>query len=73
MRFNTANGNFECTLLLKQGLYDYCYFMEDPSSGQLNEYEHEGSFYETENDYTLLVYFHDRQGFDRLLGYLLIK
>ncbi len=73
MHFNTANGNFECTLLLKQGLYDYCYFMEDPSSGQLNEYEQEGSFYETENDYTLLVYFHDRQGFDRLLGYLLIK
>ncbi|MBN2813435.1 MAG: DUF5103 domain-containing protein [Bacteroidales bacterium] len=73
MRYNSTNGHFECTLLLKQGLYDYCFFMEDPNSGQLNEYEQEGSFYETENDYTLLVYFHDRQGFDRLLGYLMIK
>jgi len=74
MKLNPENGLFEITLLMKQGLYDYCFFMKNPQSGLIDEYETEGSFYETENDYTIFVYFHDQfKRFDRLTGYLPIK
>ena len=74
LKFNPDNGLFETTLLMKQGLYDYCYMMKDPGTGVVDEYEIEGSYYETENDYTIFVYFHDRfKGYDRLTGYLSIK
>jgi hypothetical protein len=73
MVYNNEKGCFELTVLLKQGLYDYCFVKEDPGNGLINEYELEGSFFETENDYSIFVYFHDRLGYDRLLGYLPIK
>ena len=73
MKFNEAINRFELTLLLKQGLYDYCYTKQDPD-GIINEYDVEGSFYETENDYALLIYFHDPYDrYDRIIGYLSIK
>jgi hypothetical protein len=74
MKYNSDKSCFELTLLLKQGLYDYCYIETDPENGGINEYELEGSHYETENDYTIFIYCHDRQkGYDRLTGYLPIK
>lgn len=74
MKFNPETGLFETTLLLKQGLYDYCYLMEDPVTKSINEYGIEGSFYETENDYSIFVYFHDQfNRYDRLTGFLPIK
>jgi hypothetical protein len=43
----------------------------DPETGIINEYEMEGSFYETENDYAIFIYFHDRfKRYDRLVGWL---
>jgi hypothetical protein len=71
MNFNTDKNCLELTLLLKQGLYDYCFVTNDPQSGIINEYEIEGSHYETENDYVIFIYFHNKQnGTDRILGYL---
>jgi hypothetical protein len=73
MKYNEETGDFELTLLLKQGLYDYC-FMKSDLLGMINEYDLEGSYYETENDYSIFVYFHDRhKGYDRLIGFLPIK
>jgi len=74
MKYNEEKDLFELTLLLKQGLYDYCYMKSDPKTGITNEYEMEGSFYETENDYAIFIYFHDRfKRYDRLIGWLSIK
>ena len=74
MKYNTAKSCFELTLLLKQGLYDYCFMKADTQTGQINEYELEGSHYETENDYAIYIYFHDRnKKHDRIIGYLSIK
>jgi hypothetical protein len=74
MKYNSEKSCFELTLLLKQGLYDYCFMKDDPQSGKINEYELEGSHYETENDYVISIYFRDRnKGYDRLMGYLSIK
>ena len=73
MKFNEETNRFELTLLLKQGLYDYSFEKQD-YDGIINEYDVEGSFYETENDYAILIYYHDPyQRCDRLMGYLSIK
>lgn len=74
MKYNDSINHFELTLLLKQGLYDYCYMMADPETGMVNEYALEGSYYETENDYALFVYYLDnRLNHHRLLGFLSLK
>jgi hypothetical protein len=74
MNYNTAKGYYECTMLLKQGLYDYAYCTVDKSTGKTNEEVFEGSFYETGNDYEIFVYLHDsRSQYDRLIGYLPLK
>jgi hypothetical protein len=74
MKLNPENGLFEITLLLKQGLYDYCFMTENSETRNIDEMEIEGSFYETENDYSIFVYFHDQfKRYDRLTGYLPIK
>ena len=74
MKYNADKGYYECTLLLKQGLYDYAYCTVDKMSGQTNEEIFEGSFYETGNDYEIYVYLHDsRSQYDRLIGYLPLK
>ncbi|MCX6327007.1 MAG: DUF5103 domain-containing protein [Bacteroidia bacterium] len=69
MAYNAERGEYECTMLLKQGWYNYEYvFLKDGNSdGTATLFE--GSHYETENDYIVLVYYknpHDR--YDRVIG-----
>ncbi len=74
MKYNESSGLFEATVLMKQGLYDYCYVTEDPESGKLNEYVVEGSYYETRNDYYVFIYRHDYQKrYDRLISFQPVK
>jgi len=69
MTYNPGKGCYEATLLLKQGWYNYEYaFIADGKTDPEGD-EFEGSHYETENDYLMLVYFHDpRERYDRLLN-----
>lgn len=54
--------------LLKQGYYDYMYVTKD-RSGFIDCEELEGSWFETENDYTLLLYYSQfGSEYDRLVG-----
>ncbi len=68
MIFNPDKGMYETHLLLKQGYYDYTYVAVDKNNpGMRNELD--GNYYETENLYTILVYyrsFTDRS--DQLIG-----
>ncbi len=74
MQYNANKGLYECTLLLKQGLYDYAYCTVDRKTGLTNEEVFEGSFYETGNDYEIIVYLHNSLSqYDRLIGYLPLK
>jgi hypothetical protein len=69
MHYNEKRLGYECTLYLKQGLYNYEYaFMKDGST-VADETLVEGSHYETENDYMIYVY-HRQQGtfYDQLIG-----
>ena len=69
MEYNSPSGQYECTLLLKQGYYNYEYaFLKDGSTdGTASSFE--GSHYETENDYMILVYYRNPQErYDRLIA-----
>jgi hypothetical protein len=57
MRYDAAKGRFYTDLFLKQGVYDYEYVWVDKRSKAADEVQFEGSYYETENDYQLLVYY----------------
>lgn len=56
LRFNPSSGLYETHLLLKQGYYDYSYLLRN----KLNPTDirtTDGNYYETENTYTILVYY----------------
>lgn len=68
MKYNKDSGLFENALLFKQGFYNYKYVLlkED---GTLDEGFISGNFDETENEYTVLVYFRDLGArYDRIIG-----
>ena len=68
MVFNPDKGVYETHLLLKQGYYDYTYLAVSKSNPAVH-FELDGNHFETENLYTILVYyrsFTDRS--DQLVG-----
>lgn len=68
LRFNSETGLYECAFRLKQGFYNYKYVMTD-RNGILNEGAISGDFYQTENNYKVLVYYRDLGArYDRLIG-----
>ncbi len=69
MTYNREKGQYECTMLLKQGWYNYEYvFLKDEEKNSTAS-KFEGSHYETENDYMAVVYYRDPRGrYDRILG-----
>ena len=68
MVYNQESRLYENQLLFKQGFYNYTY-VSVGSDGLINTHKVEGSFYQTENDYTVIVYyrrFGDR--YDQVIG-----
>jgi virulence-associated protein VagC len=69
MSYNQERAEYECTMLLKQGWYNYEYvFLKDgDTDGTATIFE--GSHFETENDYTILIYYRNpRDRYDRVIG-----
>lgn len=56
MQFNTEKGIYEGTQFLKQGYYSYGYMLADKND-PAKQSELEGNYWETENTYTILVYY----------------
>lgn len=68
MVFNAEKGLYEGTAFLKQGYYNYTYVAVDKNNPALKN-DLEGNYWETENSYTILMYykaFSDRA--DQLIG-----
>jgi hypothetical protein len=57
MKFNEQEGIYETSLFLKQGFYDYSYVTRNPDGSNTSFELTEGNFWETENNYTILVYY----------------
>jgi Domain of unknown function (DUF5103) len=69
MDYNPELQQYECTMLLKQGWYNYEYvFLKDGDQEGVGS-KFEGSHYETENDYLAIVYYRNpRDRYDRVIG-----
>jgi len=69
MTYNPEQQQYECTILLKQGWYNYEYvFLKDSDQDGIAS-NFEGSHYETENDYLAIVYYRNpRDRYDRVIG-----
>ena len=66
--WNPKTGLYECAFRLKQGFYNYKYVVTD-KNGTLDEGAISGNFYQTENNYKVLVYYKDLGArYDRLIG-----
>ncbi|MEP0366942.1 MAG: type IX secretion system plug protein domain-containing protein [Cyclobacteriaceae bacterium] len=71
MIYAPERNSYRGKVLLKQGYYDYRYWVESPS---LKPGYFEGNYFQTTNDYEILVYYRDPiNNFDELIGYKSIK
>ena len=69
MVFNPIQQQYECTMLLKQGWYNYEYVFLRNGDQEGVASKFEGSHYETDNDYLALVYYRNpRDRYDRVIG-----
>lgn len=74
MTWNFNTSAYELTLLLKQGYYNYQYVYVPQGATSADHTNIEGSFWETENDYLLFVYYSDFAArYDRLVGFRLFN
>lgn len=70
MVYNSESQRYESMLRLKQGFYNYKYVSIDRATGTLDEGAISGDFWQTENNYKVLVYYRDLGArFDKLIGY----
>jgi hypothetical protein len=55
MHYNPKTKLYEASMLFKQGFYNYLYVLADQN--QIDTRAIEGTFYETENEYSVVVYY----------------
>jgi hypothetical protein len=69
MSYNENDGAYELFLLMKQGIYNYNYVLVDNKGKVDEENAIDGNFFQTENDYYVMVYYRaDNDRFDRVIG-----
>ncbi|WP_408037298.1 type IX secretion system plug protein [Tenacibaculum amylolyticum] len=56
MTYNSSENTYEASILLKQGFYNYMYVTANKNK-EVNLTEISGSFFQTENEYTVIVYY----------------
>lgn len=69
MDYNKDKGIYEKALMIKQGFVNYQYTIADKNGRINNENAIDGNFYQTENNYLVLVYYRENgQRYDRIIG-----
>jgi hypothetical protein len=69
MRYNASAGFYENEQIIKQGFVNYKYIMVDENN-EIDCSLTGGNFYQTENDYTILVYYRPLGGrYDEVIGF----
>jgi hypothetical protein len=69
MKYNFERQRYEAVILMKQGYYNYLYLYEDEKQKISTHSLTEGGYYNTEHDYTILLYHRSfGQRYDRLIG-----
>ena len=69
MRYDEQTDTYRNTRLFKQGFYNYGFVLVD-RDGSIDQGAMDGNFWQTENDYEVLVYYRGPgERFDRIIGY----
>jgi hypothetical protein len=69
MDYNTKKGIYEKAILIKQGFTNFKYIVADNKGVIDSENTIDGNFYQTENDYTIVVYYRENiDRYDRVVG-----
>ena len=69
LTFDKIERSYQTSIKLKQGFYNYKYVVVD-AKGNLDEGRISGDFWQTENNYKVLVYYRDLGArFDQLIGF----
>lgn len=69
MDFNAKTGKYEKALVIKQGFTNYQYVIADKSGKIDNANAVDGNFYQTINDYQVIVYYRGmNERYDRVIG-----
>ena len=69
MKYKTDEHLYEAVMLLKEGYYNYKLMYVPDGNNHGESLETEGNFYQTENEYTVLVYYTPKGGrYDQLIA-----
>ena len=69
MDYNAEKGIYEKALMIKQGFTNYQYVIADSKGNIDAENAVDGNFFQTENNYFVLVYYRENnQRYDRIIG-----
>jgi type 9 secretion system plug protein len=69
MDYNVEKGAYEKALLLKQGFTNFRYTISDTNGNIDHENAIDGNFYQTENNYFVIVYYRENgQRYDKVIG-----
>ena len=70
--WNEESSSYKGSILLKQGYYDYLYIVKDEGADPFEcgyTADLEGNHFATNNLYTIIVYYSDFEGYDRVIGF----
>ncbi len=74
LTYNAEKKAYEHHLLLKQGYYNYRYYLNSNFEKKLQSAPFEKDAYQTENDYQVFFYYREiSERYDRLIGYEVIN
>ena len=69
MELNSKTGLYEKALFIKQGFTNFQYQIADEKGTIDSQNAIDGNFYQTENQYTALIYYRENgQRYDRVVG-----
>ena len=69
MDYNSEKGIYEKAIMIKQGFTNYQYVIADSNGKVDGENAIDGNFFQTENNYFVLVYYRENnQRYDRIIG-----
>ena len=74
MGYNFDTGQYEKAVLMKQGSYNYQYLFVPNGSTTGQTAPLEGDFYQTQNEYSIYVYYRPMGArYDRLIGVTTVR
>jgi hypothetical protein len=69
MYYDNLDKSYALNLLLKQGTYNYSYVYKKYDDNYIDQFTTEGNYYDTENDYSILLYYTPfGERYDRLIA-----